>query len=381
MLNAVEATDHSDAYQMATASTGGTHVPSAPGLVERAELDRAFGIDRTVSQDKALANVDARLRATRDALFERGGYVGNATTRQHVKWLMENRMQRLVTAEAVAQAQEALAAYTLQNDPRLPVPDPAESVELTVIVRINPDNCFVQADSYWTSESVSGAFEKIKLRFQGVAPTRPEQLRQDFANVCTNLEEVMNAVQDGSDSKEGLLSGERGACAIHFRHAVFERLNDENGYTEDDMKMPAMYRMDGWPVSSREARLALQDIRDTHRPRPLPAYDMHGALIPPTDYTKMLRGALAIVRFNVVAYTFGKPPKHRQTFCADVTYVRVLVPPTAPSLPVSPRKRRVHARDPFAALLEVPNKTPRVGGEGGLEMHAQPCRHRVYEWS
>ena len=123
--------------------------------------------------------------------------------------------------------------------------------------------------------------------------------------------------------------------------------------------MPDAYRVEGWPVSSTAARTALNALKDTHRTRPLQAYDMHGALIAPYDYMKRLRGAVCVVRFSLAAYLFGQVPKHRHTFVADVTYMRVLVPPTAPSVPSSPRKSRVHARDPFNDVIESPRKKSR----------------------
>ncbi|OCH84055.1 hypothetical protein OBBRIDRAFT_453582 [Obba rivulosa] len=144
-----------------------------------------------------------------------------------------------------------------------------------------------------------------------------------------------------------------------FRHAVFKPLTDANAYTEDELALASQYCMEGWCVGSTAARTALNTIRESHRTRPLQAYDMHGALIPPSEYVQKLRGAVVVVRFNVATYVFGQVPKHRHRFVGDVTYIRVLVPPTAPSAPVSPRKRNVHARDPFAALLESPKKAAR----------------------
>ncbi|OCH88802.1 hypothetical protein OBBRIDRAFT_836311 [Obba rivulosa] len=141
------------------------------------ELDQAFGIERTVSQEQALANVDARLVATRDTLGAREGYLGNAGLRDEVKWLQDNRMQRLVTSAAMRDVEEALAMYALNDNCTERLPDPADSAELTAIVRINPENCFMQADSYWTSEASSGPLEKAKLRFQGTMPTRPHILQ------------------------------------------------------------------------------------------------------------------------------------------------------------------------------------------------------------
>ncbi|OCH83984.1 hypothetical protein OBBRIDRAFT_840050 [Obba rivulosa] len=248
----------------------------------------------------------------------------------------------------MAKAERAHAAYTLANEPSAPMPDPAVSAELSVIVRVHTDHCFLQPDAFWNpSRTHAGRFEDIKLRFAGTAPLRP-----------------------------ALLPHHNGMRRIHFRHVVFEPLTEENAYTEEELKLPAQYRTEAWPVDSTAARTALNSIKDTHRTRALQAYDMHGALIPPSEYMKMLRGAVCLVRFNVASYLFGQVPKHRHTFVADVTYMRVLVPPTAPSVPVSPRKRGVHARDPFAALLSRLER-PLVTSEHHKQRDIKSLNHAI----
>ncbi|OCH83900.1 hypothetical protein OBBRIDRAFT_799538, partial [Obba rivulosa] len=134
---------------------------------------------------------------------------------------------------------------------------------------------------------------------------------------------------------QGLLSSENGSRHMMFRHVVFEPLTDTNAYMEDELALVSQYRMEGWRVGSTAARTALNTIREFHRTRPLQAYDMHGALIPPSEYVQKLRRAVVVVRFNVAVYVFGQVPKHRHRFVGDVMYIHVLVPPTAPSAPVS----------------------------------------------
>ncbi|OCH94198.1 hypothetical protein OBBRIDRAFT_801376 [Obba rivulosa] len=258
-----------------------------PSLMQ-CELDQAFGIERTVSQEQALANINTHLVTTRDALGVREGYLGNACLRNEVKWLQDNRMQRLVMSVAMWDAEEALAMYALNDNRAEHLPDPANSVELTAIVCINPENCFVQADSYWTSEASSRPLEKAKLRFQGTMPTRPHILQQDFEQVCRNLEWLMSEADNATESLEGLLGMDGRARTIQFWHAVFEQLTDENGYMDNELKMPTEFCMEGWLVSSMQARNTLRKIKDTHRTQALPAYDMHGVPIPPLAYTKML---------------------------------------------------------------------------------------------
>ncbi|OCH88605.1 hypothetical protein OBBRIDRAFT_795075, partial [Obba rivulosa] len=109
---------------------------------------------------------------------------------------------------------------------------------------------------------------------------------------------------------QGLLSSENGSRCMMFRHAVFEPLTDANAYMEDELALVSQYCIEGWH-----------------------AYDMHGALIPPSEYVQKLRGAVVVVCFNVAVYVFGQVPKHRHRFIGDIMYIHVLVPPTAPSAP------------------------------------------------
>ncbi|EMD30832.1 hypothetical protein CERSUDRAFT_100948 [Gelatoporia subvermispora B] len=314
-----------------------------------------FGIVPYVADPEA--NVDRHLCELRDTLSTDIGFVAESNGRSIQVWVIETRIMRVVTREALAEAERAHAAYTLQKNPSLPMPDPADSMELSVIVRVQTDNCFLQADAFWNpNRTHAGRFEDIKLRFAGVAPLRPDLLRADFDAAYNNLEWLMSQVENPSTDRQGLVANENGVRHINFRHVVFEPLTDDNAYTPEELALPAQYRTEAWPVESTVTRTARDAIKDTHRTRALQAYDMHGALIPPANYMKMLRGAVCLVRFNVAAYLFGQVPKHRHTFVADVTYMRVLMPPTAPSVPVSPRKTHSSCTRPVWRTAGIPEE-------------------------
>ncbi|OCH84914.1 hypothetical protein OBBRIDRAFT_798669 [Obba rivulosa] len=104
---------------------------------------------------------------------------------------------------------------------------------------------------------------------------------------------------------QGLLSSENGSRRMMFRHAVFEPLTYTNVYTEDELALASQYHMKGWHVGSTAARIALNTIHKSHCTQSLQAYDMHGALIPPSEYVQKLCGAVVVVCFNVATYVFG----------------------------------------------------------------------------
>ncbi|OCH84310.1 hypothetical protein OBBRIDRAFT_891875 [Obba rivulosa] len=219
--------------------------------------------------------MDARLVETRNILSAETGFVAiDAVHNPHI-WVAETRVQRLVTQEAFAEAERAHAEYTLLDNASLRAPDPAESADLSIIVRIHPENCFLQADGYWNpTRPHASSFEQTKLRFCGVAPSRPAVLRDDFDAAYSNLEWLMGQVQHPTKKRQGLLSSENGLWRIQFRHAIFEPLTEDNAYTPEELTLPAQYRIEGWPVSTTAARTALNGMHETHRTRPLQAYDM-----------------------------------------------------------------------------------------------------------
>ncbi|KAF9241615.1 hypothetical protein BU15DRAFT_31872, partial [Melanogaster broomeanus] len=62
------------------------------------------------------------------------------------------------------------------------------------------------------------------------------------------------------------------------------------------------------------------EMNSTHRAVPLPAYDIHDQLIPPTSYRQQLQGALVEIHFDLSHSAF----KGKDTYTADIHSIRVI---------------------------------------------------------
>ncbi len=147
--------------------------------------------------------------------------------------------------------------------------------------------------------------------------------------------------------------------------------------------------MADWPVLYTEGRTERDRMASTHRPIPLPAYDVEGNLIDPSNCKQELAGAIVrilshcpigssnrtaqtartlhlrhqahslmqvppVTSTHFISIHFASMPRlplpyvHRlsshlkNTFAADVKSIRVLVKPP----PLSPNKRQTSQRDP-----------------------------------
>ena len=93
--------------------------------------------------------------------------------------------------------------------------------------------------------------------------------------------------------------------------------------------MPAAFQITNWPVASPSAKKEIEGMRDTHVVVPLPAYDDSGTLIAPGEYRATLKGATAVVRFDLAHWCFaareGKAAS--DTFVANLRRIDVLRKP------------------------------------------------------
>ena len=83
------------------------------------------------------------------------------------------------------------------------------------------------------------------------------------------------------------------------------------------------FTFDKWPVDSSNI-LHLDAIKASHIVQPLPAFDIGGYRIHPSDYEEKLAGAIACVYFTIVHFLF----KQKHVFKAVVRDITVLCPPT-----------------------------------------------------
>ena len=90
-----------------------------------------------------------------------------------------------------------------------------------------------------------------------------------------------------------------------------------------------MFHIANWPVASPSAKKEIEAMRLTHSVIPLPAYDENGSLIAPTEYRSALKGATAIIRFDLAHWSFaardGRAPS--DTFVANIRRIDVLRKP------------------------------------------------------
>jgi len=101
------------------------------------------------------------------------------------------------------------------------------------------------------------------------------------------------------------------------------------------------FKIAKWPVFTKEAKAALTDIAETHFIRTPPIYDLPGQLVMPGMYFRRFRGATVIVKFTFSFYKW----EDKNTFCADLAHLRVLVTPS-PLTPVTPRYKHSVDFDP-----------------------------------
>ena len=99
--------------------------------------------------------------------------------------------------------------------------------------------------------------------------------------------------------------------------------------------------MHEWPVITSEAEIERNHLITTHRPIPLPAYDINNKLIPPYQCKAKLAGAIVRATFTT-SHLLVDPSKENSTpsntFAADIHSIQVLVNP--PSQTMLPKKRK-----------------------------------------
>ena len=109
--------------------------------------------------------------------------------------------------------------------------------------------------------------------------------------------------------------------------------------------------MSNWPVISSEAEFECDQLSTSHRPIPLPAYDINGKLIPPDRCETLLGGAVVRVMFTL-NHRIIKSMKAEESniFDADIHSIRILV--NASSQMMAPRKRKTFNVDPSDETLQ-----------------------------
>jgi len=113
------------------------------------------------------------------------------------------------------------------------------------------------------------------------------------------------------------------------------------------------YSRVGWPTYYDSAKAALTLMEKTHHVNYLQVFNMHGRLIQPSEYCKVLQDALVQMHFMMTHWYFGpKGQRHASdVFVADIYTMWVLTPPKKATGPVMPRKRKFVNMDPM--MLDI----------------------------
>jgi hypothetical protein len=117
--------------------------------------------------------------------------------------------------------------------------------------------------------------------------------------------------------------------------------------------------MSNWPVITLEAEFERDQLLTSHRPIPLPAYDINGRHISPDRCKTMLGGAIARVTFTLNHWiinpesTMTKKDKSN-TLIADIHSIQILV--NSSSQTIAPRKRKTFEFDPSDQMVQKVGK-------------------------
>ena len=83
------------------------------------------------------------------------------------------------------------------------------------------------------------------------------------------------------------------------------------------------YTIEDWPTNASNEPY-LDTIKSSHDVRPIPAYDVKGTLIPPTQYEEKLAGAIVRVCFTITHFII----RQKHIYNAIVCNITIMRPPT-----------------------------------------------------
>ncbi|KAF8076842.1 hypothetical protein FPV67DRAFT_1445399 [Lyophyllum atratum] len=299
-----------------------------------------------------------RLTEARQNLLASGFYLGDPAFTRAVQsklvWAHIGREKSLVTKEsmdAVEAAQKAAQAAEVDGTTPPPIP-PLKMADLSIVVEITKEDFWMVACGMWKGPTQAcRTLGDMKLSCTGAKPGH-EVFAADYASAVSSIRGLMElCVTPGFKNKKGVLVPQGINQKVKFRHVLFEPVtgdDDDSDTASDTNNIPKEHKIENWPAVYDAAKEALASMVDTHNVIPLPAYDMHGALLWPIHYRAYLEGALVQVHFNLTHWSIGAKDSNPavDTYVADISNIRVLTPPVAKG-PVTPRKRKVSAKDPM----------------------------------
>jgi len=132
-------------------------------------------------------------------------------------------------------------------------------------------------------------------------------------------------------------------CQVCYQEPLHLHSASKLRIATDKPALTPEFSLQNWPADSPKVQPYLEELKvaNSYRPIPLPAYDLGGDLIRPGVYRDMLQGATVAIKFALCHYGIGEV----DGYAADITYIRVLVPPPVRN---TPRKRNTRLTDPIS---------------------------------
>ncbi|KAJ7745690.1 hypothetical protein B0H16DRAFT_1557864 [Mycena metata] len=270
--------------------------------------------------------------AFRTELRNNDCYLGGAKVLDRVVWKKIGFENTVVLPEDAAAYDAALkdTAGPVKREQSAELPE-LSSVVFSIVAMIATEDFWLTPCCFWKGPTTyTPAFSDLKLSCRLVAPADPV-FAGDFETVLKNIETLMARAATVGNTKRGIFGPKESTQAsIKLRHVVFE---DKLPGKSEDAKG---YQLLDWPVRSIEAQQALQKMDATHRVNVVPAYDVEGNLISPTQYVSALKGAVVRADLTLLHWHIGRD--RRDAYVAEIAAIRVLVTPKVARTP-SPRKR------------------------------------------
>jgi len=306
-----------------------------PPSVVKDKTNNESNAPSTTPGDSDVSHTDVvaeRINLIASYLKSNSLYIGVDQTRDNVVWMPENRGHRLVERTATSEKKTAV---------------------LTVITTISNDDFFLTPDaSYKGRTNFNSSLADVKLSCVGRRPMETD-LIDEFAHAVRNVSAIMDQVHTLGLPRVGVTMppGSTTPTALKFRHVLFKDVATANVVLPEDA--PSTFHIANWPVYSPSARKELELMRHTHAVVPLPAYDFDGNLITPLEYRNKLKGAVAVVRFDLLHWAFpareGRPAS--DTYVANIHRIDVLRNPITTS--DRPTKHVLDMHDPLPSYISL----------------------------
>ena len=220
---------------------------------------------------------------------------------------------------------------------------PLSEFLLSGIFHVDARNFFLTSDAKWNPNNPLGTrLDQAKATCNLLPVDRNPEFTfsaQHFPNIIGNLRAIENLANQRRSRDIASIIG-NDSCSIKIIHKLFvvsffdDSLNsltkkkfkkkEKNDDPDDNINLQiGDYTIDNWPINPSNIDY-LDAIKSSHEVRPIPAYDVKGNLITPTEYEEKIAGATARVCFAIVHFLI----RQKHVYNVVVRDITIMRPPT-----------------------------------------------------